>query len=254
VQCIFDQSPMQNHLGIEHGAKNLKPPRNIQDLGVNFTHLESRAVVGGKPVYAAYFEGDKNFTKPPKPFSGQGYSNRTARGTARGDEPQSIYAVLGGQHMIGGCCFDYGNAENVTHGMGGPMFDGAMEAIYWQGGHVGADLEHGLYGMTAEPETNFLAAFVKGQPNHFSVRAGDAQQSGSLKTGYTGQRPKGYEVMKKQGGIVLGIGGDNSPWGAGIFYEGAMTVGYASDDVESAVMANIVAAGYSKRNVAEIAV
>ena len=55
------------------------------------------------------------------------YSNRTARGTAVGDEPQSIYAVLGGRHFNGGCCFDYGNAENITaDGSAGPMYDGSM--------------------------------------------------------------------------------------------------------------------------------
>jgi hypothetical protein len=30
VHRIYDQSPMQNHLGIEHGASNLAPPRNAQ--------------------------------------------------------------------------------------------------------------------------------------------------------------------------------------------------------------------------------
>ena len=33
VQRIYDQSPRQNHLGIEHGGGNLRPPRNMQDLG-----------------------------------------------------------------------------------------------------------------------------------------------------------------------------------------------------------------------------
>ena len=51
--------------------------------------------------------------------------------------------------------------------------------------------------------------------------------------------------MKKQGGVILGIGGDNSPWAAGIFYEGVMTTGYASNETEVAVMANVVAAQYT---------
>ena len=42
VQRIYDQTPMQNHLGIEHGASNLHPPRNAQDLGVNFTDARSK--------------------------------------------------------------------------------------------------------------------------------------------------------------------------------------------------------------------
>ena len=42
---------MQNHLGIEHGAPNLGPPRNTQDLGVNFTDPKSKASLGGSPVF-----------------------------------------------------------------------------------------------------------------------------------------------------------------------------------------------------------
>jgi hypothetical protein len=50
--------------------------------------------------------------------------------------------------------------------------------------------------------------------------------------------------MKKEGAIILGIGGDNSHGSAGTFYEGVMTSGYPSDATENAVQANIVAAGY----------
>ena len=85
--------------------------------------------------------------------------------------------------------------------------------------------------------------------------------------------PPGYEVMHKQalspaepidpnpksltltlspypcpeGAIILGIGGDNSPWAAGTFFEGVMTKGYASEETDVAVMANVAAAGYKKR-------
>ena len=54
--------------------------------------------------------------------------------------------------------------------------------------------------------------------------------------------------MPRTGAIILGIGGDNSPWAAGIFYEGVMTYGYASDVTDQAVMANIAAAGYTTMN------
>jgi hypothetical protein len=94
-------------------------------------------------------------------------------------------------------------------------------------------------------KTDFIVGFVKGNAgNHYSIKAGDPQKAGSLKTVHDGKRPKGYEVMKKQGGIILGIGGDNSPWAAGTFYEGVMTTGFASNATESAVFANLVAAGY----------
>ena len=52
--------------------------------------------------------------------------------------------------------------------------------------------------------------------------------------------------MKKEGAIVLGTGGDNSFMGVGDFFEGAMTAGYASDATDTAVQANIVAAGYGR--------
>lgn len=121
-----------------------------------------------------------------------------------------------------------------------------------QGPWIGADMENGIYeggsSHASSPSllpTDFVVGFVKGNSgNHYSIKAGDPQKAGSLHSVYDGPRPRGYEVMKKQGAIILGIGGDNSPWGAGIFYEGVMTTGYASNATEAAVMANIVAAGY----------
>merc|ERR1711920_715352 len=101
-------------------------------------------------------------------------------------------------------------------------------------------------GMPNLTSIDFPVGFVKGKPGYFNIKAGNAQEHGSLKTVYDGVRPKGYEVMKKQGGIVLGIGGDNSAWAAGTFYEGGMTIGYSSEDTDAAVMANIVAAGYGQ--------
>ena len=52
--------------------------------------------------------------------------------------------------------------------------------------------------------------------------------------------------MKKEGAIVLGIGGDNSDRGIGTFYEGAMTATFTSDATDDAVQANIVSTGYGR--------
>ena len=108
VTAIYDQSEWQNHLGLEGPAQrghNINPLRNIQDLPVNFSDPRSKATLQGKPVHGAFFAG-----APPgsdgKPFIGQGYSNRSARGTAQWDEPETIYAVMGGHHYSGNCCFD----------------------------------------------------------------------------------------------------------------------------------------------------
>jgi len=78
---------------------------------------------------------------------------------------------------------------------------------------------------------------------HWAIKGGDAQV-GELKVYWDGNRAPGYAPMKKQGSIILGIGGDNSDGATGTFYEGVMTQGYTSDATDAAVQANIVAAGY----------
>ena len=119
---------------------------------------------------------------------------------------------------------------------------------------VMADLEQGVWagnrsdvnpGNPTWNHSTFVTAMLKGKSGHFALKAGDAQ-SGQLHTLYDGPRPWGYEVMKKEGAIVLGIGGDNSDHGVGTFYEGAMTASYTSDSTDDAIQANIVAAGYGK--------
>jgi hypothetical protein len=87
---------------------------------------------------------------------------------------------------------------------------------------------------------------VKGRPNQWAIRGGNSQ-SGGVSTFYNGVRPNvsGYNPMKKEGAIILGIGGDNSKGATGTFYEGVMTSGYPTDATEDAVQANIVAAGYT---------
>lgn len=52
--------------------------------------------------------------------------------------------------------------------------------------------------------------------------------------------------MHRPGGIVLGVGGDNSGTSCGNFYEGVMTKGYATTATDALIQANIVAAGYGK--------
>jgi non-reducing end alpha-L-arabinofuranosidase len=193
---------------------------------------------------------------------GTGYRNNTATGTATGDQPEGMYAIFDGSHFNGGCCFDYGNAERNSRDNG----NGTMEAIYFgtikvwgfgtgNGPWVMADLENGLFsgvnfGFNSNDPTfnpRFLTAIVKGEPNHWAIRAGNAQ-SGGLSTFYNGARPNvaGYNPMRKEGAIILGIGGDNSIGAAGTFYEGVMTSGFPSDATENAVQANIVAARYGQ--------
>lgn len=64
---------------------------------------------------------------------GHGYHVDKTTGIAKGNDPESIYAVMSGRRYNGKCCFDYGNSENTdkqpVHT--GDYACGAMEAIYF---------------------------------------------------------------------------------------------------------------------------
>lgn len=247
ITIIYDQSGRGNHL-------TQAPPGGFSGPEANgYDHLASAI---GAPIM---LNGQKAYGVFSSP--GTGYRNNAASGTATGDEPEGMYAVLDGTHYNGGCCFDYGNAETSSHDTG----NGHMEAIYFgdstswgsgagSGPWIMADLENGLFsGVSAgnnagDPSISyrFVTAAVKGEPNQWAIRGGNSA-SGGLSTFYSGVRPdvSGYNPMSKEGAIILGIGGDNSISAQGTFYEGVMTSGYPSDATENAVQANIVAAGYA---------
>ncbi|MEV7028242.1 arabinofuranosidase catalytic domain-containing protein, partial [Kitasatospora sp. NPDC093558] len=243
ITVIYDQTGRNNHLTQAPGGGAASGPDNLADATAAPTTLNGHKAYG---VYVA---------------PGTGYRNNHTSGIATGDQPEGMYAILDGTHYNGGCCFDYGNAETSNNDTG----NGHMEAIYFgnikvwgygtgPGPWVMADLENGLFsganaGYNAnDPTVNrrYLTAMVKGAPNQWAIRAGDAQ-SGGLSTFYSGPRPNvsGYNPMHKEGAIILGIGGDNSKGAQGTFYEGVMTSGYPSEATENAVQADIVAAGYA---------
>ena len=125
----------------------------------------------------------------------------------------------------------------------------------WEGlGPELADIEDGMFGGndTFNPrnspiQADFVTLMLRGHKCEMSLKAGDAQ-GGPLTVKYDGGRPthSDWNPMRKQGGLVLGTGGDNSDRALGIFYEGAMTSGYATPAVEDAIQADIVRAGYQK--------
>jgi hypothetical protein len=118
---------------------------------------------------------------------------------------------------------------------------------------VMVDLENGLFGGNETVNTNntpmdsqYVMAMVKGrQGGSYALKGGDAQ-SGPLKTLFEGPRSHGYNPMRKQGAIILGIGGDNTAKGVGTFLEGAITARVASDATDNAVHADILAVGYGQ--------
>lgn len=243
ITVIYDQSGRGNNLTQAPGGGAAGGPDNLANA------TAAPITIHGGKAYGVYIA------------AGTGYRNDNTNGIATGDQPEGMYAIFDGTHYNGGCCFDYGNAETSNNDTG----NGHMEAIYFgnikvwgygtgNGPWVMADMENGLFsGVNAgynsnDPSVNhrFLTAIIKGEPNQWAIRAGDAQ-SGGLSTYYSGPRPNvsGYNPMHKEGAIILGIGGDNSKGSAGTFYEGVMTSGYPSDSTENAVQSNIVAAGYA---------
>jgi non-reducing end alpha-L-arabinofuranosidase len=246
ITVLYDQTGRNNRL-------TQAPPGAFQGPAAGgFDNLSvataAPALLSSQKVYGVYIA------------PGGGYRNNATHGVAVGDQPEGMYAAIDGTHFNGGCCFDYGNAETSTTDTG----NGHMETLYfgrasgWGSGSgpgpwILSDQENGVFsGSDAHFNANdptithrFITAIVKGEPNHWAIRGGDAQ-SGSLATFYDGVRVSGgYSPMSKEGAILLGIGGDNSHWAQGTFYEGAITSGYPTDATENAVQANLVAARYA---------
>lgn len=248
ISIIYDQTGRGNHLTRAPGGSQGDGP---EPGGYDYlaSAIGAPVKLNGQLAYGVFI--------PPK----TGYRQNKVNGSAVGDQPEGMYAVLDGTHFNDGCCFDYGNAEVDNNDKG----NGEMEAIYFGDRHVRgsgagdgpwvlADLENGIFAdSTGGKNTNvpssksrFVTAVVKGEPNHWAIRGGNAA-SGPLSTYYDGIRPTagGYYPMTKEGAIVLGVGGDNSRAGQGTFYEGIMTYGYPSDATENAVQADVVAAKYA---------
>ncbi len=244
ITIIYDQSTQGNDLHISPGGGAASA-----DVGANASILP--ALAGGHKVYGVYVS------------PGTGYRDLTAKGTATKGEPEGMYMVTSGKHVNDGCCFDYGNTEQPLPNDTG---NGHMDAVYFgnrcehppctgSGPWIAADLENGLFQGNGSNTNDMPAPFdlvsalLKNDgETTFSLKTGNAQ-AGALSSQYNGTLPtgtySGYIPMSKEGGIVLGVGGDNSNWSAGDFYEGVMTYGYPTDAADDAVQANIVSVGYN---------
>ncbi len=209
--------------------------------------------IGGQKAYGVFI------------MPGMGFRNNNATGIAINDEPEGIYYVVDGTHYDSGCCFDYGNSSTNGRAVG----TGTMETTYFgtstawgrgagPGPWIMSDMEAGLFsGQGAKQNTDdptiaswrFVTAVMDGGGgDRWDLRGGNAQ-SGGLTTFYAGKRPApqrsgGYFPMHKQGGILLGTGGDNGNGSSGTFYEGVITSGYPTTVTTDAVQANVVAARY----------
>jgi hypothetical protein len=234
ITKLYDQSPNHNDLtpapsgGAAHGSGP-----NGYDVPAVANALP--LTVGGHKVYGIAIS------------PGMGYRNDSPKQTAVNGQPEAVYMVTSALNLNEKCCFDFGNAE--TNNLDNKA--GHMDAINIMchgnpcSPDAGLDMEDGIYGHLKVPaDTAFVTDMGASDGQHtYAIYQGNAQ-SGTLTT--TGNIPlhNGYQPMKQEGAIILGIGGDNSNWAKGYFFEGVMTRGMPNTKAMEAVQSNIVAARY----------
>lgn len=257
VSVLYDQSGQGNHLTVAK-AGCYEGTASEDDYESSATDL--RLNVGGNPVYGL-------FMRPH-----EGYRNNAAVNTPEGEDAMGIYMVTAGSgtrpNPPPACCWNFGIASRNNcygptgmmnalffgrafwgEGAGdGPWFMGDFEAGVWAGGTAGGigrpdpfDVNQSNPSMTM----NYAFGILKSAPNNYALRMGDAQQ-GNLTTAYDGPTPTAMTRWQMEGGIILGIGGDNSNSSQGSFFEGVITAGRPSNEADEAVFRNVQAAGYGQ--------
>ncbi len=250
ITKIYDQSTRHNDLSVGpvgHAGST--------DVGARADALP--VTVGGHKAYGIQIT----------PGVGYRYLG-VAAGVATNGQPESAYWVVSGTYVspVDRCCFGFGNAEATANDTGnahmdslnistvctaqpcngtGPWLEADMENATFMGGGLGitgySNPSNVSYGWNKPFVTGVLRN--NGQTS-FALDGGNAQ-TGSLTSLYNGALPSGYAPMLQEGGIVLGVGGDNSNAASGAFFEGVMTAGYASNATVASVQSSVVAAGYS---------
>lgn len=179
---------------------------------------------------------------------GMGYRNNNPKGTAVRGEGEGVYMVTSALHLNEKCCFDFGNAETNSLDNDKGHMDAINVMCYGSPCRLGAglDMENGIYGNLLVPTgTTFVTDMGVSDGQHsYAIYQGNAQSGGLTSTGMI-PLPKGYQPMQQEGAIILGIGGDNSNWATGYFFEGVMTKGMPTKETLEQVQGNIVAAGYA---------
>lgn len=235
ITKLYDQSPNHNDLTpAPPGGAARGPGPNGYDLP---------AVANALPVTAG---GHKVYGIAITP--GMGYRNDRPKATAVNGKPEGVYMVTSALNLNGKCCFDLGNAE--TNNLDNKA--GHMDAINIMchgtpcSPDAGLDMEDGIYGhLKVPPGTTFVTDMGASDGQHTYAIYQSSAQSGALSTTGIIPLPKGYQPMQQEGAIILGIGGDNSNWAKGYFFEGVMTRGMPTAKAMEAVQSNIVAARYA---------
>ena len=189
--------------------------------------------------------------------------NVKAKDVPTGNTAQGIYELADGTHSGTACCWDFGNVSpdptqyvtmnTLFFGTGfwgkgagsGPWFMGDFEGGVWAGGSA---IRSTVNNQQQQPVDE--GSLRPRHPPHAGreVRAQDGRHADGHRSDdrLRRQHPSG-KTWGNAGGIVLGVGGDNSNNSWGTFYEGAVTNGSPTNATDLAVMQNIQAAGYGSR-------
>jgi hypothetical protein len=267
ISKLYDQSGQGNDLTVaKKGAYTGTAGQNNRESNAKAKSLK----VNGHKVYALYTNSVEGYRSNQENYSGYPASTHPGKGMPTGNEAQGIYALEDGSRPNVGCCccFDFGNASvnnaagatgamnTLFFGVGywgkgagsGPWFLNDMEAGVWAGGSGASGTRNNnlpsskfdfAFGITKTSTDNNIPQYA------ITVANGSAAdgKSPQLVNAYKGRAPSAW---KMHGGIVLGIGGDNSNSSSGTFYEGCITAGQPSDATDELILQNILDAGYGR--------
>jgi hypothetical protein len=250
VSVLYDQSGNGNDL--KAGTKGLSNGGTYADQDdFESTANKKSLTVNGHKVYALYTNAREGYRTP---------RGVKAKGVPMGNSAQGIYELADGTHFGKACCWDFGSVSpdptvyvtmnTLFFGTGywgtgagaGPWFMGDFEGGVWAGGSSstpGANSSNPSMGVP------FALGILHTPVGKYALRMADVATASDLTTAYDGNIPSG-KTWGNAGGIVLGLGGDNSNNSWGTFYEGAVTVGSPSNDTDLLIMKNIQAAKYGK--------
>jgi hypothetical protein len=259
VSVLYDQSGTGNDLVAALGGCYDGGDGAALDDDYESDATRQPLTVGGHNVYGLYMNPH------------EGYRNDEAVGTAEGLESQGVYMVADGTHAGSACCWDFGTADRgrcwgptgvmaaLMFGWGywgtgagaGPWMMGDFELGVWTGGSFpswGMDDQPGPAAGEGENLDNpslrvpYAFGILTTGPSNYVLRMGDAT-TGDLTSAWDGPTAITWDL---QGAIILGVGGDNSNWSFGTFFEGAITAGQPSATIDEAIYQNVRAARYGE--------
>ncbi len=250
VSKLYDQSGNGNDLIRGSAGPSGNGTRSAND---DYEAVANKISItaGGHKVYALYVQVYGGYRTA---------LNVTGKGIPTGNKDQGIYELVDGTHFGKQCCWDFGSVSpdpnkyvtmnTLFFGTGfwgsgagsGPWFGGDFEGGVWMGGSSatpGANSSNPSMGVA------FALGVLHTPVGKYSLRMADISTASDLTTAYDGNIPSG-KTWGNAGGIVMGVGGDNSNNSEGTFFEGAVTNGAPSTATDLLIMKNIQAVGYKK--------